>query len=165
MVNEPQPGKFAQISTDLLSRGYSVRFRASGGSMQPAICHGDVLTVVPVAPSNILPGSVAVYRRFDRLIAHRVVRIDADDFGAAVFVLRGDAATGCDAPVAASQMLGEVVKVERPTSADPQARGEVSAAACSCRSRAGQRDESDARHLKIDPSRLPRSTSFLIDPN
>jgi len=117
MPNQHQPGKFVQVSSDLLSRGYSVRFRASGGSMQPAICHGDVLTVVPVAPSNITLGSVALYRRFDRLVAHRVVRIEADDLGAPVFVLRGDAATGCDAPVAASQMLGEVVKVERRTSA------------------------------------------------
>jgi len=85
--------------------------------MWPAICHGDVLTVGPVAPSTITPGSVAVYRRFDRLFAHRVVRIDADDSGAPVFVLRGDAASGCDAPVAASQILGEVVKVEHGTSA------------------------------------------------
>ena len=117
MLNPQRPGTFVQISSDLLSRGYSVRFRASGASMGPAICHGDVLTVGPVAPSNITPGSVAVYRRFDRLLAHRVVRIDADDSGALVFVLCGDAASGCDAPVAASQMLGEVVKVERRTSA------------------------------------------------
>jgi hypothetical protein len=113
MLNLQQPGKFVQLSSDLLSCGYSVRFRASGGSMRPAICHGDVLTVGPVVPSNIAPGSVAVYRQFDRLLAHRVVRIDADGSGAPVFVLRGDAASDCDAPVAASQMLGEVVKVER----------------------------------------------------
>jgi hypothetical protein len=106
-----------QLSSDLLSRGISVRFRASGGSMRPAICHGDMLTVGPVAPSNLTPGSVAVYRRFDRLLAHRVMRIDADDTGALVFVLCGDAASDCDAPVAASQILGEVVKVERRTSA------------------------------------------------
>jgi hypothetical protein len=117
MPNQQQPGKFVQVSSHLLSRGYSVRFRASGGSMQPAICHGDVLTVVPVAPSNITLGSVALYRRLDRLVAHRVVRIDVDDSGAPVFVLRGDAVSGCDAPVAASQILGEVVKVERRTSA------------------------------------------------
>ena len=106
-----------ELSSDLLGRGYCVRFRAPGGSMRPAICHGDVLTVGPVVPSDITAGSVAVYRRFDRLFAHRVVRIDADDSGALVFVLRGDAANGCDAPVAASQILGEVVKVERRTSA------------------------------------------------
>jgi hypothetical protein len=117
MLNSPQPGKFVQLSSDLLSSGYSVRFRASGASMQPAIWHGDVLTIGPVAPSSITPGSVAVYRRFNRLLAHRVVRIEADDSGAPVFVLRGDSASDCDAPVAAWQMLGEVVKVERRTSA------------------------------------------------
>ena len=84
--------------------------------MHPAICHGDVLTVRPVAPSHITPGSVAVYRRFDRLFVHRVLRIDADDSGAAVFALRGDAASGWDAPVTVSQILGTVVKVERRTS-------------------------------------------------
>jgi signal peptidase I len=117
MLETHQPGRFVQVSSDLLSRGHSVRFRASGTSMGPAICHGDVLTVGPVAPSDITPGTVAVYRRFDRMIAHRVVRIEADDAGAPVFVLRGDAMSGDDAPVAASQMLGEVVKVERRTSA------------------------------------------------
>lgn|SRR6185295_637812 len=117
MLNEPQPGRFTQLSSELLSRGYSVRFRASGASMQPAICHGDVLTVGPVTVSNIRPDTIAVYRRLDRLFAHRVVRIDVDDSGAPVFVLRGDAVSHCDAPVAASQILGEVVKVERRTSA------------------------------------------------
>ena len=117
MLTTHQPGRLVQISSDLLSRGYAVRFRASGTSMRPAICHGDMLTVGPVAPSDLTPGSVAVYRRFDRMLAHRVVRIDADAAGAPVFVLRGDAASGCDAPVAASQVLGEVVKVERRTSA------------------------------------------------
>jgi len=117
MLNEPQPGKFTQLSSELLGRGYSIRFRATGASMQPAICHEDMLTVAPVALSSIRPGAIAVYRRLDRLLAHRVVRIDVDDSGAPVFVLRGDAASGCDAPVAASQILGEVVKVERRTSA------------------------------------------------
>jgi hypothetical protein len=141
--NPPQqPGKFVQLSSDLLSRGYSVRFRASGGSMQPAICHGDVLTVGPVAPSNITPGSVAVYRRFDRLLAHRVVRIDADHSGALVFVLCGDAASGCDAPVAASQMLGEVVKVERRTSAIRRYAG-------LCLERLVRRRASDARTSSV----------------
>jgi signal peptidase I len=116
-IPEPQPGKFVQISVELLRRGCCVRFRVSGGSMRPAIRHGDVLTVAPVAPCDITPGAVAVYRRFDRLLAHRVVRVDADESGARVFVLRGDAASACDPPVAESQMLGAVLKTERRTSA------------------------------------------------
>ena len=37
------------VSCDLLAGGYAVRFRASGGSMRPAICDGDVVTVAPGA--------------------------------------------------------------------------------------------------------------------
>jgi hypothetical protein len=102
-----------RLVTDVLGGGHSVRFRASGDSMQPAICHGDVLTVAPVVSSNIAPGSIAVYSRLDRLFVHRVARIDTDHSGAPVFVMRGDAASSCDAPVTASQILGEVLKVER----------------------------------------------------
>ncbi|MGH9372056.1 MAG: S24/S26 family peptidase [Vicinamibacterales bacterium] len=104
---------FVEVSSDLLSSGYRVRFRASGSSMHPAICDGDVITVEPIALSCLAPGSVVVYRRFNRLFAHRLVRIETGRSGAPVFVCRGDAASACDAPVAADQILGEVGRVQR----------------------------------------------------
>jgi hypothetical protein len=104
---------FIDVSTGLLAGGYRIRFRAAGGSMRPAICDGDLITVVPVGRARLVPGSVLVYRRQDRLFAHRLVGIEPGPAGGAVFVCRGDAADDYDAPVAAAQVLGEVVTVQR----------------------------------------------------
>ena len=111
MQSEPGRNTFVDVSSDLLTRGYGVRFTATGASMSPAICDGDVISVEPVAASKLSPGSVAVYRRSDRLFAHRLVRVDADSRGCEQLLLRGDASATCDAPVAPSQVLGQVVSV------------------------------------------------------
>jgi SOS-response transcriptional repressor LexA len=105
--------RFVDVSSDLLARGHRVRFRASGGSMRPAICDGDLITVEPAAAAELTPGSVAIYRHLDRLFAHRVVRVEGERSAAPRFVLRGDATRACDAPVSAAQILGEVVSVRR----------------------------------------------------
>jgi len=107
------PGRFVNVVADLLRRGHRVRFRASGGSMYPAICHDDLITVEPVAPTGLTPGSIVVYRRLDRLFAHRLVGVEAGQSGAPLLVLRGDAADTCDAPVAWDQVLGRVVAIDR----------------------------------------------------
>jgi signal peptidase len=97
--------RFVDVSSDLLSRGYGVRFRVAGSSMSPAICEGDRITVTPIARAALSPGHIVVYRRLDRLFAHRIVSVGER------LVLRGDAATVCDPPVASSQILGEVIAV------------------------------------------------------
>jgi signal peptidase I len=112
-MSEAISNAFVDVSSDLLSSGYGIRFRASGSSMRPAICDGDFITVDPVTPSSLAPGDVVVYRRLDRLFAHRVVRIETDRSGVPVFMCRGDAASAFDAPVAAHQILGEVGRVQR----------------------------------------------------
>lgn len=105
---------FVEVSSELLARGYGVRFRASGGSMRPAICDGDLITVAPAAEGRVLPGNVIVYRDRGRLFAHRIVSVKVDEHGRRSGVLlRGDAALACDAPVSADQVLGEVVAVQR----------------------------------------------------
>ena len=105
----PATSRFVALSSELLAQGYGVRFRASGGSMRPAVCDGDVVTVAPAAGRSLAPGNVILYRSSDRLIAHRVVRIAAEGV-----LLRGDAMPACDAPVSRAQVLGELVAVQRP---------------------------------------------------
>jgi signal peptidase I len=105
--------RFVIVSSELLARGYGVRFRASGGSMRPAICDGDVITVEPAAPASLAPGNVIVYRQLDRLFAHRVVSVGADGAGQERLLLRGDATSIFDPPVSPAQVLGEVVAVSR----------------------------------------------------
>ncbi len=114
---------FIDMSTELLRRGQSVRFRAPGLSMHPAIREGETITAAPVAPFNIKRGDILLYIVGKKVIAHRVVGIKREKNDSAthsktlnpqiIFTLRGDASAICDSPVKAQQILGKVVSVER----------------------------------------------------
>jgi hypothetical protein len=104
---------FGDLSGELLSLGFGVRFRAPGTSMHPTIRHGDLITVEPVAPANLKRGDIVLYRLQNGFIAHRIVNIEERNGCGLTFILRGDASTTCDAPVKPAQVLGKVVRVER----------------------------------------------------
>jgi signal peptidase I len=104
---------FLDITAQLLSGGYRVRFRAHGASMRPAIRDGDIVVVQMVDPTAVKPGDILLYREGERPLAHRVVRIHQDNSAGVVFVLRGDAQAECDAPVKPEQVLGRVLLAER----------------------------------------------------
>jgi hypothetical protein len=104
---------FGYLSGELLSLGCGVRFRAPGTSMHPTIRHGDVITVEPVAPSNLKKGDIILYRFQNGLIAHRIVNIEEKNGCGLTFILRGDASVTDDAPVNPEQVLGKVVCLER----------------------------------------------------
>ena len=101
------------LSGDLLSLGLGVRFRAPGTSMHPTIRHGDVITVEPVAPAKLKRGDIILYRFQNDFIAHRIVNVEEREGCKLTFILKGDASTGCDAPVKPEQVLGKVVCLER----------------------------------------------------
>lgn len=114
-VVEGNPGEpaFATVVADLLRRGVRVRFRASGSSMAPAILDGDAVTVEPVAAARLRRGDVVLARRGSVVIAHRLVGRRHRPDGGLDCLLRGDAADGDDAPVAASEILGRIVEARR----------------------------------------------------
>ena len=109
----PNDAAFVDVISDLLGRGHSVRFRASGGSMRPTIREGDAITVAPARPAGISRGDVILYRVGRGVIAHRVARVAREPDGALVFIPRGDASQGRDEPVEEGAILGRVVAVER----------------------------------------------------
>ena len=111
---------FLDVSTELLECGHSVRFKAPGRSMQPTIKEGETITVDPIAPEVVKRGDIILYRTPSGVVAHRVVGIKREMTAQSsslsphhLFLLRGDAATACDAPVAPDQVLGKVIFVER----------------------------------------------------
>ena len=53
---------FLDIATDLLSRGYRVRFRAAGYSMHPTIRNGEVVIVEPAAAADLKKGDISLYQ-------------------------------------------------------------------------------------------------------
>ncbi len=99
------------LTAELLSQGAIVRFRPTGRSMYPSIREGELITVEPVAASDVKLADIVLYRSERGLIAHRVVEIASRD--SRVFRLRGDASLSCDRPVAAEQILGRVAGVQR----------------------------------------------------
>jgi signal peptidase I len=104
---------FQEVSTELLSAGYSVRFRPGGQSMHPTIRDGERITVEPILAEQVRTGDIILYAAARGPVAHRVVRVERREAQSALFHLRGDCAATPDAPVVAAQILGRVVSVER----------------------------------------------------
>jgi hypothetical protein len=104
---------FAAIVSETLASGVSVRFRADGDSMHPAIRSGDVITVAPVTVDHIALGDVLLCRHGAHVLVHRLVAVTGrgDDLR---LLLRGDGTASCDTPVAAPDLLGRLEPVERP---------------------------------------------------
>ncbi len=127
--------QFTDLTADVLSQGYRIRFHVTGRSMRPTIHDGDAVIVEPIHPSAIRRGDILLYRSHRGLLAHRVVEIDREtslvkrisspesDASRSAsqhsapstqhFVLRGDASLTNDEPVAGELILGRVVAVER----------------------------------------------------
>lgn len=104
---------FIELSTELLRKGQSVRFKAPGRSMNPTIKEGETITIQPVAASTVGKGDIILYSFKKGFIAHRVVRILRKKSDAPSFIMRGDASGASDCPVSAQQVLGKVISVER----------------------------------------------------
>src|SRR5882724_4175462 len=88
---------FAQV----ISRCGKAKLKALGTSMVPSILPGDTLVVERSEVSRLVAGDVAVYLRFGRLFAHRVIRVV--DEPVAALVTRGDAMECDDPPVLAHE--------------------------------------------------------------
>ena len=128
---------FVRVTVNLLRCGHSVRFVATGQSMEPTIYDCEAITVQPISVSLVRTGDIILYEMPNRVIAHRVVQIvkstpilsrssfcnsDRDAIASSIrkcstssleFILLGDAYEACDKPVKADQVLGQVICVER----------------------------------------------------
>jgi signal peptidase I len=117
---EPQIERRAaccELVAEVARSAGQVRLIVSGASMLPALWPGDLVTVRRCEAAELQPGSIAVYRREEKLIAHRIVRITAGEL-----IARGDSRPRCDRPVAVSAVIGVVdgiVRNGRRVSAEP----------------------------------------------
>lgn len=94
----------------VLEKGSKFRFSAPGGSMQPFIHNGDVITVAPLRGRPGYGDIVAfVHPPTGKLIVHRVVARRGD-----LCLMRGDAVPeGFDGWVTRADLLGRVARIER----------------------------------------------------
>lgn len=102
---------FTEICSSLLIEGRSVRFRASGWSMEPAIRDGDLITVVPVRPECVAPGDVIYYLAERGPTVHRVVGEMPPERRA--YRVSGDSAGPQSEVVPFGQVLGKVDSVQK----------------------------------------------------
>jgi hypothetical protein len=103
-------------------RGFgTVRLRAFGASMWPAIRAGDVLTVNRCGLADLTAGDVILVQRASRFFAHRLVGIESQGTHLRLIV-RGDAHRHPDPPIPIRELLGRVVSLERRSAIHPAPR-------------------------------------------
>src|ERR1022692_377130 len=87
-----------ELAAEVLHCFGSLRLRAVGGSMIPAVWPGDILSVRTEDVVKALPGDIVVFRRDGRLVTHRLVeRTTRRD--RIQWVTRGDRVRNNDTPV------------------------------------------------------------------
>lgn len=83
----------------------------NGESMYPTFHTGDQV-LVDCQWDNLRRGDVCVFCQADKLVVHRVVRVEKTD-DTHIFVTRGDNTTRSDAPVCADAVVGRVIALRR----------------------------------------------------
>jgi signal peptidase I len=108
------------MSVSLLSEGKTIRIKAHGYSMYPAIKPGALILIEPVRlKGKPVPGEIVALKRDSGMVVHRVVRKIMKD-GIEYFVTRGDSNSMADNPVTIDRIAGRVIKSE-PTGENPVA--------------------------------------------
>lgn len=107
--NPPRPSEAALNAALQMwqSAGRRHTIPIEGSSMLPLLRHGDRVTVTH-GLDGLRRGDVIVFRRGDRLVAHRLLKT-----GRQTFITKGDHTLHLDAPVPAAAVLGRVVGVQR----------------------------------------------------
>lgn len=107
---EQKTVSITELAPEVLRRGGTITFVATGGSMWPHIREGDVITAQPLtAGENPSVGCPVVYLTSgDRISVHRVVGVDGDALS-----VRGDAQTGAPERVRRDDVLGRVTLRQR----------------------------------------------------
>jgi len=98
----------ARLIIELLRSGQSVRFRARGSSMWPAIPSGSRIEVQPCAVSELEVGQLAAFEREGQVVVHRVQSVTPE----AVHFL-GDSLERGDGCIASERVLGRARVLER----------------------------------------------------
>ncbi len=106
------------MSVTLLAEGKTIRIKAYGYSMYPAIKPGSLILVEPLKQKGKpVPGEIVALKRETGLVVHRVVKRLMKD-GIEYYQTRGDSNSMADTPVTIEKIAGRVVKSE-PTGENP----------------------------------------------
>jgi signal peptidase len=109
------------VAAEALRSWGTLKLRATGISMLPALWPGDLLTVYTVRPELTQPGDIVLYMRQGRFFVHRVVKRNPG-LDEALLVTRGDCMPENDPPVGRRELLGKITEVQRAGSVFAPAR-------------------------------------------
>ncbi len=100
------------IGFNLLSEGKSIRIKAHGHSMYPAIKPGSMILIEPIQVKGPpRPGEIIAIRREIGLVVHRLVRTEAKN-GVTWYIARGDSNALADNPVTIGMIAGRITGAE-----------------------------------------------------
>ena len=106
------------MSLALLAEGKTIRIKAHGYSMYPAIKPGSLILIEPLRnKGNPVRGEIIALKRENGLVVHRVVRREIKN-GIVYYITRGDSNARADSPVTTDNIAGRIVKSE-PTGENP----------------------------------------------
>ncbi len=100
------------LAIEMLRSVGEARLAVGGGSMFPSIWPGDILEIHRVAAADLAPGDIVVFARENRLVVHRVLRVNRER-DEVVLITRGDRSPRADSPVSANELLGRVRAIRR----------------------------------------------------
>ena len=100
------------VGFNLLSEGKSIRIKAHGYSMYPAIKPGSLILIEPIHVKGApRPGEIIAVKRETGLVVHRLVRTEARS-GVTWYVARGDSNAYADNPVTIEMIAGRITGAE-----------------------------------------------------
>jgi signal peptidase I len=106
------------MSLTFLAEGKTIRIKAHGYSMYPAIRPGSLILIEPLRKKgNPVRGEIVALKRENGLVVHRVVRREVKN-GIIYYITRGDSNSRADRPVTEDKIAGRIIKSE-PTGENP----------------------------------------------
>jgi signal peptidase I len=103
-----------EIGFTLLAEGKTLKVKAEGYSMYPAIKPGSVIYIEPFGEGNWpVPFEIIAWKKESGFVVHRFVRFLKEE-EEVQFITRGDSCMAEDDPVTFDQLAGRVVRVETP---------------------------------------------------
>jgi signal peptidase I len=104
-----------EVGFSLLAEGKTLKVKADGYSMYPAIKPGSVIYIEPFIDEQIpAPGEIIAWKRDTGFVVHRLIRkVKEED--KICFITRGDSCVNEDKPVFREQIAGKVIRTEDPS--------------------------------------------------
>ena len=106
------------MSLTLLAEGKTIRIKAHGYSMYPAIKPGSLILIEPLRQKGKpVPGEIVALKRENGIVVHRIMKKVIKN-SITYYITRGDSNANTDTPVTIEKIVGRIVKSE-PTEENP----------------------------------------------